>query len=58
VPLAASLATALRRAEGAYERLARSARNGNRAAYRRAVDSVRSAERDVDEALGRLGDPA
>ena len=30
--------TALRRAEGAYERLARSAGNGNRSAYRRAVD--------------------
>ena len=58
MPRAAALATALRRAEGAYGRLARSARNGNRSAYRRAVDSVRSAEGDVDRALARLGEPA
>ena len=58
VPRAAALATALSRAEGAYGRLARSTANSNRSAYRRAVDSVRSAEGDVDRALERLGDPA
>ena len=58
VPRAAALATALGRAEGAYGRLARSTANSNRSAYRRAVDSVRSAEGDVDRALERLGDPA
>ncbi len=58
VPRAAALATAMRRAKGAYERLARSAANANRTAYRRAVDSVRSAEGAVDRALVRLGEPA
>jgi serine/threonine-protein kinase len=58
VPRAASVAAALGRAEGAYGRLARSAANENRTAYRRAVDSVRSAEGSLDRALARLGDPS
>ena len=57
VPRAAAAASALRRAENAYDRLGRSARNGNRAAYRRAVASVRAAERDLDATLRRLGEP-
>jgi hypothetical protein len=57
VPQAAAAASALRRAENAYDRLGRSARNGNRAAYRRAVASVRAAERDLDATLRRLGEP-
>jgi serine/threonine protein kinase len=58
VPRAAALAGALRRAEASYGRLARSASNENRSAYRRAVDSVRSAEGSVDRALVRLGEPS
>jgi hypothetical protein len=58
VPSAAAVQAALRRAQGAYERLARSAQNGNRSAYQRAVASVRSAERDLDRALARLGEPS
>jgi serine/threonine-protein kinase len=58
VPQAGTLDAALRRAEAAYTRLARSVHNGNRAAYRRSVASVRSAEAGVDRALERLGSPA
>ena len=58
VPRAAAVAATFSRAEGAYGRLARSASNENRSAYRRAVDSVRSAEGSVDRALARLGEPS
>jgi serine/threonine protein kinase len=58
VPQAGAVDAALRRAESAYTRLARSVHNGNRPAYRRAVASVRSAEAGVDRALERLGSPA
>ena len=54
---AAALGDAMGRAESAYKRLATSAHNGNRSAYRRAADSVRKAEADVAAALKSLGNP-
>ncbi len=54
---ATALGDAVRTAEAAYTRLGTAARNGNRSAYRRAGDSVRQAERDVDTALKQLGEP-
>ncbi len=55
---AAAVRSALRRAQGAYERLARSAGNENRSAYQRAVASVRASEADLTRALARLGQPS
>jgi serine/threonine-protein kinase len=57
VAAAAAVRSALRRAERAYTRLARSAGNENRSAYRRSVDSVRASEADLSRALARLGEP-
>ena len=54
---AAALGDAMSRAESAYTRLATSAHNGNRSAYRRAADSVRKAEADVATTLKSLGNP-
>jgi hypothetical protein len=54
---AAAVRSALLRAERAYTRLARSASNENRSAYRRSVTSVRASEADLSRALARLGEP-
>jgi len=56
VTAAPAAVSALRRAERAYGRLASAAGNENRSAYRRAVSSIRSAERTVDSTLARLGE--
>ncbi|MBN1528150.1 MAG: serine/threonine protein kinase [Thermoleophilaceae bacterium] len=55
---AAAVSAALLRAERAYDRLAQSAGNENRSAYRRAVASVRASEGDLTRALAKLGQPA
>jgi hypothetical protein len=58
VPSAAAAVAAFRRAERAYVDLSRSAGRANRDGYRRSVARVRAAERAVERALGRLGEPA